>query len=403
MARADIITWLPLEDFFRILGINPLAANQLFSNTLFPNNNCEGVMFQNAWNHSDRLSRNDIAYAIQAAEREIAQEVGYSLIPDWTIDERLTYPRSGTPGYFGSWGTNPQGQYKSVEALRGHLISGGVRAKTLIQAGVAVVRTDTDVDNYNETATVIVATTITDTNEIHLYYPAKSGHDHWEVRPITVSISGGFATITFKSWQIVAANQQDALDAQPLEAEDNSNYETTVDVYRVYNDPSTQVQFMWEGGGCGSCPACEFGTQYGCFHLRDPRLGMLAPTPGTWNSSTSEFDCAEWSVCREPDQVRLYYYSGWRDQSSTRPYVEMPPYWKNAVAFYAASKLDRSTCGCNNVQVYIEKFRRDAMFSSQEDGNFVITPEFAANRLGTSVGALYAYRRIHQSGLRVTK
>ncbi len=403
MARADIKTWLSLDEWGKILGINPLSLNQLFSTNLFPNNNCEGVFFSEAFNNSDRVSRYDLALAIQAAEQEISQEVGFNLLPDWTYDERLAYPRPGQPGFFGAWGTNPQGYYKTVEALRGKLISGGVKAKTLIQAGATVTRTDVDVDNYAETATVIVATTLTDINEIHAYYPAQSGSDLWEIRPISVAISGGFATITFKSWQISAANQQGSLDPQPMDAALPASYETTVDVYRVYNDPASQVTFLWEGGGCGTCAACQFGTQDGCFHLRDARIGILAPAPGTWSASTSEFTSTEWSVCREPDQVKLYYYSGNIDYTLPRPYVEMSPYWKNAVAFYAASKLDRPVCGCSNVGEYIEKWRRDAMLSSEPLGNMTITPEFASNRLGTSAGALYAYRRIHQNGIRVNK
>lgn len=403
MARSDFVTWLPIDRWAQIMGINPLNFCQLSSNTLFPNNVCGEVFFQDAWQHSDRVGRNEIGKAIQEAEQEIAREVGYNLIPDWTIDERLPYPHAGQPGPWMGNGLNPNGYLKSVEALRGHLISGGIRAKSVIQAGAAVVRTDPDGDGYPELVTVTVPITITDTNEVHVYYPGKSGADAWEIRPIQVSISGGLATITFKSWLIVAASSMYKLDAQPLDADTLTNYETTVDVYRVYNEPGVQVQFLWEGGGCGSCAACQLGTQDGCFHLRDPRLGFVVPAPGSWDASAQEFTALEWSTCREPDQVRLYYYSGNRDNHLSRPYVEMSPYWETAVAYYAASKLDRAVCGCNNVAEYIQKWRLDMMFSSIQDGGFNVTPEFAANRLGTSVGAFYAYRRIHQPGVRVNK
>ena len=60
-------------------------------------------------------------------------------------------------------------------------------------------------------------------------------------------------------------------------------------------------------------------------------------------------------------------------------------------------------CGCSNVNQFIEKWRRDAAFSSQEEGGFTVTAEIAANRLGTSMGALYAWRKINQNGVRVNK
>lgn len=404
MARSDVTTWLPLDDWATIMGANPLFFNGMFSNTLFPNNDCSGPWFQGSFQHSDRVGRDDLAQAIHEAEQEIAREVGYNLIPDWTLDERLPYPRAGQPAPWMGTGLNPNGYLKSVEALRGHLISGGIRAKELIQAGTAVVRTDLDGDGYAETATAVVPVTITNTNEIHLYYSGKSGADSWEIRPIKVAINGGFATITFKSWQIPAWGALEALNVQPLDADLAGSYESTVDCYRVYNNPATQVQFMWENGGtCGSCCACQFGTQDGCFHLRDPRIGFVVPAPGTWDASTQSFTGLEWSACREPDQVRLWYYSGFRDEQLARPYVEMSPYWKTAVAYYAASKLDRGVCGCNNFEQYVERWRLDMMFSSLNDGGFNVTPEFAANRLGTSVGAFYAFRRIHQDGVRVLK
>jgi len=407
MARSEYKTWLSLDEFAQILGFNPLGFNQL-SSALFPNNVCGDITMQSDYQHSDRIGRETIAMTIQQAEHEMAREVGYNLMPDWTLDERLSYPRPSFPEAYNLYGYNPRYQLKSVEATRGHIISGGIRAKSLIESGAAVVRSDTDGDGYSETCTVISAVTITDTNEIHLYYPAKSGVDEWEIRPIKVSISGGNATIQFKAWQIVAANQLDALNPEPLDAADAASYETTVDVYRVYNDPSTQAQLMWESDPgcldcyCGSCYACQFGTQTACFHLRDPRIGFLVPAPATWDATNLRFNSAYWSACHDPDQVRLWYYSGYRDNSLLRPYVEMSPYWEYAVAYYAAAKLDRPVCGCSNVSEFIEKWRTDLIYTS-EAGGFTITPEMASNKLGTTMGALYAYRRIHQNGIRVNK
>lgn len=403
MARSDIKTWLPLDEFARILGISPLSFNQL-SSTLTPNTVCGDIFFQYSWQHSDRIGRDDIAQAIYDAEQAISREAGFNLMPDWTVDERLPYPTPSNPAAYGM-GYNPRWQLKSVEASKGLMLYGGVKTKTLIEAGATVVRTDLDVDQYAETCTVTVATSVTDKSEIHVYYPAKDGDDGWEIRPIKVRFSGGNAIITFKAWQIVAANQMDAINAQPLDAADADTYETTVDVYRVYNDPSTQVQFLWENdpSNCGTCTACQLGSQAGCFHIRDKRLGFIVPAPGTYSSADGEFTSAEWSACREPDQVRLWYRSGYVDQNLERPYAELSEYWKTAIAYFAASKFERAVCGCSNVNQFIEKWRRDAAFSSQEEGGFTVTAEIASNRLGTSMGALYAWRKINQNGMRIIK
>lgn len=406
MARSTIRTWLSLDRWAEIIGINPLNFNQLASRTLFPNNVCGDIFFQYDWQNSDRLGRDTIAMAIQQAEREIAQEAGFNLLPDWTVAERLAYPQPVTPGFYGFDGLNVRGALKSVELTKGYILSGGIRTKTLIQAGAAVNRQDDDVDGYAETCVVNVATTVTDINEIHAYYPGKSGEDGWEIRPIRMAISGGVANLQFKAWQIAAANQMDAMNADALDASKPTSYETAVDVYRVWNDPQTQVQFLWENYDCadccGTCVACQFGTQYGCFHNRDARLGLIVPAPGTWNAANQEFDTDIWDACREPDQVRAWYYSGWQNQSLNAPKVQMDPYWEYAVAYYACSKFERPVCGCSNVNQFIDKWRMD--FAVQDKGSqMATTPEMLSNRLGTSVGANYAWKRIQQNGVKVLK
>lgn len=403
MARSDIRTWLSLDEFGTILGLSPFGLNQLSHPTLQQNTVCGEVFFQQSWQHADRVGRDDIAQAIQEAEQEISREVGYNLMPDWTLDERRPYPRSRHPEGFGV-GLNVRMLNKSVETLKGHVIAGGFRRKVLIQAGVAVTLSDVDSDSYQETCTVTVPVAITNPSEVRLFYPAKSGDDGWEIRPIKVAINGGQAVCTFKRWQIAAANQMDSFEANVLDASDAASYETTVDAYYVYNDHSTQVAFLWENeeGCCGSCAACQFGSQDGCFHTRDPRMGFVVPTPATWNTETEQFDGTTWSVCREPDQVRLWYYSGFVDNHLSRPYAELAPYWKSAVAYYAASKFDREVCGCSNVQEFVKRWRMDAAFAN-DSGQFNLTAEQGANRLGTTMGALYAWRRINQNGVRVNK
>lgn len=407
MARSSVKTWLSLDRWAEIIGIFPLHFNGLTSPSLNLNNVCGEVFFQYSWQHSDRIGREEIAMAIQAAEREIAAEAGFNLMPDWIEEERLQYPQPFVPGVYNVNGLNPRGMLNSVELPRGHIISGGVRVSTLVQANAAVVRADADGDTYAEFCTVTVPTTVTTADEIHAYYSGKFGDEAWEIRPIKVTLTGGNAVITFKSWQIPERLEMDTLNTAPLDADLATSYETTVDVYRVYNDPSTQLQFMWENSGtfdcCGSCSACQFGTQAGCFHLRDARLGLAVPAPASWSESSQAFTEADWSACRAPDQIRFWYYSGYRNMRLTMPYVTMDPYWEYAVAFYAASKLDRPVCGCSNVNQFIDQWKRDLLINRNDDASFNVTPEMLSNKLGTTMGALYAYKRIHQNGMRILK
>jgi len=408
MARAITRTWLPLDRWFEIIGVNPIFGNGMDSSTLFPTTRCDDAWQQFSWQHADQISREDLARVIRQAELRIAGEIGYNLIPDWSIDERHRTQRPADPSLFSSNALNIRGQRKSVEAKWGFVISGGRKASTLIQAGVTVTRSDEDGDSYNELMTVSVITSVTDPDDIRVYYPGESGNDAWEIRPIDVSISGGTATITFKSWQLVDPELQSAINAEAIDADANASYLTTVDVYRVYNDPQTQVQLLWEGEGPGVCASCSgtgcaqctIDTQYGCLTVRDDRLAILAYAPATWDADDEEFDDVAYAVARDPERLRLWYYSGWQDKNLSRPRNEMDYYWEHVVAYYAASLLDRPLCGCSNITGLVKKLQRDHALSN-DDGSFALTASQMDNNFGTTEGALIAFRATREPERRI--
>lgn len=408
MARANTITWLPLDRWAELVGIHPFHFNGLYSDTYLSSISCGTPWFQYAWQNADRLSREDIAYAIRQAERMIANEVNYNLLPDWTSREDLRYERPGIPGIYNVTGRTPRWQLASLTTRWGYIISGGVREKTGIET-VAVVRSDEDGDGYDETVTINVGTSVEDADELKLYFSGRSGDDRYEIRPIEVDLDTDLdtATITCKSWQIIDPDKQESMyvgeSDQSLDAEDDTNYVTTLDVYRVYNDPQTQVSFKWENDPvlcCGTCIACQLNTQNGCFHTRDPRLGIVVPSPGTWDSDDQQFTAQSWSVCRQPDRASVYYYSGWRDFSLARPKSCMDPYWEKAVAYFAAGLLDKGGCDCSNAMDFIAKWQDDRA-KSVEERQWILSPGQINNRLGTTNGAIYAWNCINQEGRKI--
>lgn len=398
MARANTKTWLSLDRWAELIGVNPLHFNGLTHGTLLPQTVCNDAWMQHAWQHADQVSREDVAYAIQQAEQNIANEVGYNLLPDWTVDERHPTSRPPDPTLYNVNALNVRGQRKSIQSIWGYVLSGGARAASVIQAGAAVVRSDSDGDTYLDTMTVTVATTITDLDQIRVFFPGKLGQDEWEIRPINISLAAGVATITFKSWLLVDPTLQEAINADAIPAEDANSYLTTVDVYRIYNDPQLQLDMLWEQEGF-ACPSC-FGTgctqciqesQNGCLVVRNNRLGILAYGAGAWDAEEGEFAPADLAMGRDPDKVRLWYYSGWQDLKNPRSLNNLDPYWERAIAYYAASLLDRQTCGCSNITNLVKKLQRDHALSTGDE-SFSITSSQMDNNFGTTEGALLAFR-----------
>ena len=406
MARASVYTKLSLDKWASLLGIHPLHFNQVIIPTL-PPTVCEQPWIQHPWQDTDRVGREDLALAIKQAEDDIERELKARLMPSWEVDEWRPTMRTVKPELGNLNGLDIRGFGQLVFARWHHFISGGIQAKTLVAAASPIVWSDADGDGYDETGTVSLAVIFTDPCEIYLYYPTKSGADEWEIRPISASIdtATGIATITFRRELVVTEVLLEAMDVQSVDGTVDGNFLATVDVYRKYNDPQRQVQFLWEPFGtfCNSCTGsgcanCAYSTQEGCLMLRDdPRLSIVVYHPATWNSTTLEFDDTDWAIGRQPDLVRLWYYAGIREKSKTCPGREMPREWERVVAYYAASLLDRPVCECNNLHAWIENWRRDMAVPGEEGLSFGWRSQILENPFGTKRGAIFAWNKVLRS------
>jgi len=390
------------------MGINKLHFEGVQLNSL-QTATCETAWFQHPWQEADRVSREDVALAIAEAESNIERELGYRLIPTWEQDEWRDAPRAWRPEAVILSQGDVRAYAPTVQTRWKHLISGGIRGSTVIDAAAAIVWSDADGDGYKETGTVTAVTTVTDPCEVHLFYPGKSGNTKWEIRPITVAIAAGTATITFRRELCVLESILESLanvDVPIADGLTDADFLATADVYRVYNDPSQQVQFLWEpfsdNCGCGSdgCTVCAYSSQYGCLHSRgDHRSGIVAYSPATWNTTTLSFDSVAWSVGRQPDITRLWYYAGLRDLDATCPTLEMTPAWQRTVAYYATALLDRETCSCNAARVAHWQADLAATGGAEELSTFTLGDSDLNNPFGTRRGEIYAWRHVRAQGV----
>lgn len=398
-----IHTLLPIYTFGKRVGLHPLHLMGVDANIGTAASRVEiHPLFQYSWQSADAVSREELALAIYEAEQELADYMGFLPASDWTADERIELVATRPGSWPASW-RDINMDYISFKTDRGKLISGGRVVQTLIQAAVPVVYTDADTDTYKETATITVATSVTDTEEIAVYYPGDS--DEWQVRPITVSIVAGVATITCRREQLVIRDKLEALDAQPVAGLTDSNFLTTVDVYRRYHDPSVQVQMVWRGTGCNSCggdgcQGCGLTVQNGCMTVKDKDLGIATFQPGDWNRETLVFDTVLPDVCRRPDYVRVWYRSGHKLSTS---YLTMDPMYQLAVSKLALGKLDReipSSQALNEVQRAWNSDLRRSQGNRTGSNSFKVTNYELENcPFGTTVAAVQVWRWARRNSL----
>ena len=405
MARSSIVTQIPLDRVASILQIDPLHFNSVVSSRRPLRNVCDDIWFQHDYQSTGRVSRESMAAALYHAEMSVAAYLGYPRLPLWVVDEEHELPRTLRPELISEASFNVRGKKKSIRAEWGYVIDLGVRALTAIQLAAAAVYSDSDGDGYKETVTVTVVTTVTDEQEICVFYPGKSGDPAWEIRPTVVSISAGTATIVFNREQAaleaLLEELNDTADRPPtIDGDDDANFLTTVDVYRVYTDRSTQATFIAEGDsdcddtteGCGTTETS------GCLSIRDSRLGILAYDRADWDSTTSKFVSASFAG-EEPDKVRISYVTGKLNKSATYPKRQMDPRWERLIIFYAFTLLDTEVTGCENTKRIISHMRTDLAKSISGGESWATSGKILDCPLGTTRAATQLFRLIETERL----
>jgi hypothetical protein len=409
MSRASTPTLLSLDRAASILNLNPPHFNSGISAIIFSNVDCGDLTFQWAYQNFDAASREEFATEISNCEWGIANYLCWPVAPTWISQDVAMFPRPHRPDTYDVGGGNVRWQNKSIKSRFGKIIEPGQRATTFIDEP-RIVLTDDDGDGFAETATVTCATTLTDECEVKVYFTGYSAVPEWEIRPArTKAIVAGVFTATFWSWQLIDPDLWEAFPTAtvptPTVDLDDAVYVATVDVYREYNDPTAvSAVFFWEPdpgsviGGCECCGGtgcthCQLTTQDGCAHIRDAELGVLAPAPGTYADGAWGSD--EWAVCRDPDQIKLYYYCGdlsWLNLGGRRC-DGLSDQWARIIARMAVARLHRPICACGSAGALIDYLQVDLAAPTREQ-SYNMNFNDLDNPFGTRRGELEAWHYV---------
>ena len=422
MAEPLTNTLLSIHRYAKILGINPAhfaggAGGEVFS---VMQNACEDTWPRYSWQASDRVSHEELALEIHNAERDIAAVLGYFPAPTWIEEEVRPYTRHHRRDAYNIGMSNVRGQLKSLKLRWGKFIQGGVRTVSQTEftiptpaVGAGLTYLDTNADGFIDTARIVTTTTLSNVYNIKVYFAGLNGARAWEIRPIRSKvITLGQLTIDIDPWLLIDPDVLAALPTTAGYAAVNldsvppahpGSYVDEVDLYYEYND-ATQPSAMlyWEQepnlqcticSGVG-CAACSFSVQDGCLHVRDTDLGFVAVTPGVYDEDVGAWRRAEPVVCRDPDQIKAFYYAGeqsdeWLSGASIDP---LSHYMAQAIAWMATARLERPFCACSNVTTLGNHLKEDLSLTTDQ-GRF-ISDMTLTNPFGTRRGEVKAWQRI---------
>lgn len=398
MARASTPTLLSLDRFAALASLHPVHFNQLYITDLADSAFCSHALMQHSWQSQGGVAREEIALAIASAEMDIKNYVGYSVAPEF-FDKLINPVRS----FRANGGTS----HILLNLPDGYVQSGGFRATTLIENDVAIVYSDTDADGYLDRATVTTTVPVptgTRPEEIHAVYPGKDANDRtWNIRAQSVSIDGGgIATIILRREWLVKEEVQEALDARAQDGMLNTNFLTTMDVYRVRVDPSVQSSFLFNSGcaNCallsgGDCNVCGYTESEGCLQVINSRLGQVSASLGTWNTdSFSYVNCGDFVQCGPLAKVRAQYVAGYPLEISNGV-AKMQTRLELAVTRLAMAKLDRPMCECESVQATMAYWTQDMASTVVDSGGAANTRQISQalldSEFGTTRGGLWVF------------
>lgn len=270
------------------------------------------------WKEGDRLI---IQLALAQAQQQIEAFIGYPLCKTW-----VTGRVQDVYNHDIRWVDQQRMRCAGTTVTKyPRLIEPGIRATEMIEEDATL--------TFGEKIATVgpIAVTFTDPREVKVYYPDSERR----IQPSRVVISGGNLTIQIPRYRLVITDllntPEGGIAYEPLE-----NFLSTVDVVRLYTDPSTQAIFVrpnCRNNNCyGGCTEC---TQTGCIYMLDPEIGFVNVSPAVWDEETETWNAR--NVCGTGySLVRLNYACG----------IEyLTPEAEKIIISLAHSKLYGPPCG----------------------------------------------------------
>lgn len=394
MSFVSTPTLIPLHRAAVHLGIDPWHFSQIYTSNRPFKPSCSDDWYQYDWQSQGKLSREDLAFALRQAEDMAWQYLNWSALPRWHEEEVMITPHYRVEMYNIR---NAQDNAKSVTTQWGHVLEVGKKTSTYIDSP-ATVFSDPDGDGIDELVTISFVTTVTDEEELHVYYPDKDGRDEWEIRPLTtITIAAGTATITFPKYLVPLEELiiRPASDDEPhvaLNGDDNTQFLVAVDVYRVYADTSQQATIYYSPDVDCSETTCAADSDTACLHIKNERLGILQYTRADWDEDAEAYTAG--TLAAIPVKLKIYYRAGRLDSRQVFPELQMNQSLERMIVYFALSMLDTQLCGCANTS-NIWQFMTQDMSLITDDKRFVVPWGDLGNPLGTSRAAIRLWKYIH--------
>jgi hypothetical protein len=407
---------MPVETFRRHIGYHPWHFWGLADLTIVPvTSACNDFVTEYGWQNQEAAGRDDVRQAIETAEAMLFKELNFWPVPKFS-EFTLRWPLYVDKGVWRVSHANAVGKWLDVKLSESYLQKLGIETRTAI-GDAAVVYTDDDGDGLDETFTVTIATSVTDTDQIAIYFleadrpHSEAVSERWRIQPVTVSISGGNATIKGRSWLLVKPGGYEGAAAgdNALDPTDATKRVTQVSVYRYYTDQTgitnstSQALLVWETLPYPSWAVCCYeGSATFVDSRTDPAAlassmarGVVRNSEGgvagighaIYDADEDLWSSVSWGLSRPPDRVTVRYRAGYPLTDG-----EMSHDLQIAITRLAAAELNRKICACDQANRELHRWQFDLSLEATTEEKYGISAVDLENPFGTRRGHVYAWR-----------
>lgn len=421
MILTEADTLLSLEEFRQIVRMHPYHFWQLADEELVPvTSSCGDLIYEDDWMDAEAMSRQSVIEAIARAEAKLAEHLHYDVAPRYRAS-LLDYPSLGDESLGRGYPIDSQGRTTSLRLPYSKTLAIGARQSILI-ATAAVILRDANSDTLPESFQLLVTLPdgVTDPAQIAVYF---SEGDRWDpmapmsryrVRPVSVVIADGQATITGRVWTIVRPELYGIVTGiqQAIDPTDEAVYADRLDVHYEYLDPNgttvddCQATLIWEVNpypvwacaGSATSPytpnasdPAALGKAVARAGIRHAGTGLVTPVEAVRDVTSGEWRQVTWSTGYQPDRVEVRYLAGLStvDQAMRR-------YWQQTTVYLALAELEGPICACESVSQRLHHWQFDlARTGGAEDESYGATPSGDLdNPFGTRRGHVEAWKRV---------
>lgn len=408
---------LPIETLRQQIGYNRWHFWQLTNTTVPITSSCNGLIFEYSEQDTDAAGRSQVREAIEIAEAKLKDHLLYRVAPQYA-EETIAYPRPFDTRLHYRSVIDRDGRWLSVQLPEGYIQALGIETLTLqgtvSVGGGTLVYSDLDSDGLQEAFTATIATTVTDPEEIAIYFASgdrldgESASERWRIQPVRVSISGGIATIRGNRYQLVRPILYEGVNKDGLNPDTAANFVTSLEVYRRYTNPNgttietSQAVLIWETPPWPSWACCGGSSSNSSTDpaaiamavaragIRDAKNGIVTIGQSVYDTDSATWYSVRWDGCRQPDRVIVRYLAGYPLENG-----QMASQWRPTVARMGAAELQPRIQACDVGSHWLWRWQFDlSRAAGANDEQYQISQEDLNNPFGTKAGQVDAWKRV---------